>query len=149
MSFSFHSLGQKVRWLPFAILLGMSINLPAASPPPLPPPKPAGPLFRERPFGPTPPPTEAPPRHFQEEEKPIPRSWIIGGAAGIILVVGLTLYGSARAWRSSNIFDQQYRFPVNSAPAFRLGGQRSGGHMATIRAGEAATAGPRGLTKDA
>ncbi len=103
-----------------------------AAPTPLPAPQPAGSLFKERPFGPLPPPTEAPVKRFDTEEKPIPTSYIIGGAAAALLIIALILWGSARAWRSANIFDQQYRFPANPEPALRFGGARSGGHMATI-----------------
>ncbi|MGI9086179.1 MAG: hypothetical protein ACR2HH_00315 [Chthoniobacterales bacterium] len=129
-----HSLGHNgCLLLALAFCLTSASPLPAASPTPLPAPKSAGSLFKERPFGPLPPPTEAPVKRFDlEEEKPIPREWIIGGVAVGLLILALILWGSARAWRSSNLFDQQYRFPENPAPALRLGGTRSGGHLATI-----------------
>jgi hypothetical protein len=133
MSSSNNSLG-RTRSLAFALItLFAGINLFAAAPTPFPPPQPAGPLFEERRFGPLPEPTATPsPRKLEEDAKPIPRGWIIGGAITAALVVVGILYGSARAWYSANIFDQQYRFPVNDKPALRFGGHRSGGHSAAI-----------------
>ncbi len=130
------------RLLPSLLLVLMGTGLFAASPPPLPPPQPAEPLLQERPFGPLPEATETPPpKKFEDEdEKPIPRGWIIGGVAAAVLALAGILYGSARAWHSSNLFDQQYRFPVNDKPALRFGGQRCGGHMATIRSGDSRVA---------
>jgi hypothetical protein len=129
-----HSLGRAVR-LPLLLFLLMGTSLLAKAPTPFPPPQPAESLFHERGFGPTPEPTQAlPSQKFDtEDEKPIPREWIIGGVAATVLAIAGILYGSARAWHSSNIFDQQYRFPVNDNPALRFGGLRCGGHMATIR----------------
>ena len=101
----------------------------------LPTPSPSAPLFEERPFGPLPPPTEPPaPRHVLEdaERKPIPRAWLIGGALAAAVVLLLLLWGALRAWRSSNLFDQQYRFPPIGEAAVRLGGKKSGGHSAQI-----------------
>lgn len=145
-SLGLHSLGRGgARLLPWLLLLLLAnVMLAASSPPPLPPPKPAGPLFKERPFGPLPPPTQPPPKYFSdEEEKPIPREWVIGGSIAAVIIVGLILYGSARAWRRSNIFDQQYHFPPNRKPALRLGGSRCGGNMATLRADDAPAGGAR------
>ena len=42
-------------------------------------------------------------------------------------------YAASRAWRSSNVFDRQYRFPEGGEAALRFGATRSGGHMATIK----------------
>jgi hypothetical protein len=128
------SLGRARPLLPFLLIVLMGAGLFAASPPPLPPPQPAEQLFQEKPFGPQPEATETPPpKKFDTvEEEPIPRAWIIGGVAAVVLALAGILYGSARAWHSSNLFDQQYRFPVNDKPALRFGGQRCGGHMARI-----------------
>lgn len=133
---SFRSLGNLLRLLPWLHLLLTVASLDAAAPTPFPPPSSAGQLFEERGFGPLPLPTQTPPppkRFDSEEEKPIPREWIMAGLATVALAVAGIIYGSARAWRSSNIFDQQYRFPANEHPALRFGGPRGGGHMATIR----------------
>ena len=115
----------------------------------LPAPQPANPLFKDRPFGPVAPPTPTPQRKanvFQEEEKPIPREWIIGGSiAGALLVIAI-LYLATRRWRSSNLFDREYRFPYNEDVAVRFGAQKCGGLMATLRWNESRAA--PGLTKD-
>lgn len=134
MRCSNRSLGRSASLLPLLFLLLTGLSLHAASPTPLPPPAPAGSLFQERAIGAIPrPETPLPKRHNPEDEKPIPREWIIGGIAAAVLVIAGILFRSARAWRSSNIFDQQYRFPVNDNPALRFGAHRCGGHMATIR----------------
>jgi hypothetical protein len=138
---NFRSLGHPEQLFSLFLLLLLSGSLFAASPTPLPAPAPAEQLFKERTFGPLPPPTQTPgPRRFEADEEPIPRGWVIGGIAAALLVVGATLYGSARAWRSSNLFDREYRFPENSNPALRLGGSRCGGHMATINVGHVSQA---------
>ena len=105
----------------------------------LPPPSPSAPLFQERPFGPIPEPTPPPAgrRIELEERKSIPVGWLIaGGVAAFVATVAL-LYLAARAWRSSNLFDRQYRFPVRKDVAVRFGGTKSGGHMAAVRYGAA------------
>ncbi len=135
--------GEGVRVLALLLFL-VGGNLPAATPIPFAP-QPAGPLFKQRTIGAIPSPTEPPAtrRVDPEDEKPIPREWIFGAIAlGVIAALGI-LYGSARAWRSSNIFDQQYRFLVTDNPALRLGGHRSGGHMATIGVGEGTARGSK------
>ncbi len=108
----------------------------AASPTPFPEPSSANSLFQNRPIGALPPPTATPrPKHYfqdEEEVKPIPRSWWIGGIVIAVLAVVALLYGAARSWRSSNLFDRQYRFPTGGTAALRFGGMRSGGHMATL-----------------
>lgn len=84
-----------------------------------------------------PPPTATPtPKHYlqpEEEGEPIPRSWWIGGIAAVALAIVALLYLATRSWRSSNLFDRQYRFPTGGKAALRLGAVRSGGHMATLR----------------
>ena len=108
------------------------------APSPFPAPSSAQSLFQDRPFGPLPPPTATPsPKHIAlEDEEPIPVSWRIGGIAAAVLALAGILYGAARAARSSNLFDRQYRFPEHGAAALRFGAMKSGGHMATIRFGE-------------
>ena len=74
-----------------------------------------------------------------EEHKPLPREWIIGGVAASVLLGVAILYGSLRAWRSSNVFGRQYRFPVSREAALRLGALKSGGHLATVQFGPRAS----------
>ncbi len=102
-------------------------------------PAPAAPLFQDRPFGPRPAPTDTPAARKinPEDDKPIPLTWIIGGACAAAIAIALLLYGSARRWRSSNLFDRQYRFPVDPNPALRFGGKKCGGHLAQVRFGSA------------
>jgi len=120
----------------------------------LPPPEPTRPEFVERPFGPIPPPTPTPsPKRIVEESKPIPRSWIITGIVVAVLATLALLYSGYRAWRSSNLFDRQYRFPKGPSAAVRFGGNKCGGLMATVsfRAPPAGTApaSPESKPKDA
>ena len=65
--------------------------------------------------------------------KPIPRAVLIAGAAVLLLVSSILLLKSARAWRSSNLFDRQYRFPAPGPAALRFGGNRCGGQLATLK----------------
>ncbi|HMJ07075.1 MAG TPA: hypothetical protein VK474_12515 [Chthoniobacterales bacterium] len=117
---------------------------------PLPAPSSAKGLFEEKPFGPLPPPTPTPSVRpiSLEEEKPIPPAFYIGGAVVAALAVAALLYGAARAWRSSNLFDRQYRFPEGAEAQLRFGAMRCGGHMATIAFGPGAEP-PRSKAKDA
>jgi hypothetical protein len=64
--------------------------------------------------------------------KPIPKVVLIAGAAALLLVSGILLVRSVRAWRSSNLFDRQYRFPAPGPVALRFGGNRCGGQLATL-----------------
>jgi hypothetical protein len=64
--------------------------------------------------------------------KPLPLSNKIAIVAGGLVVAAGAFVLSLRAWRASNLFDRQYRFPRVAAPALRLGGKRSGGCMAAI-----------------
>ncbi|MEP6685855.1 MAG: hypothetical protein ABJB22_03685 [Verrucomicrobiota bacterium] len=64
--------------------------------------------------------------------EPIPRAVLISGGAVLLLVSSILLFKSARAWRSSNLFDRQYRFPPPGPAAFRFGGNRCGGQLATL-----------------
>jgi hypothetical protein len=69
------------------------------------------------------------------QTKPIALVWkiVIGGI--VLAAVGGASYVSLRAWRSSNLFDRQYRLPPAPPAALRLGAPKSGGWMATIRFG--------------
>ena len=69
------------------------------------------------------------------QAKPIPLGWKIAVVAMIAIGTGFVLAFSLRAWRSSNLFDRQYRFPAVTVVAFRLGGNKSGGCMSTIEFG--------------
>ena len=122
----------------FSTLLLAVSHSAVCAPTPLPAPSSAKSLFQDRQFGPRPPPTPTPERKPIElaEEEPIPNSWWIGGIAAAVLAVGAIVFGTVRASRSSNLFGRQYRFPAGGVAALRLGGTRSGGHMATIRFGE-------------
>lgn len=138
---------------PSLALLAIFLSLLAAAPAraqPLPTPSPSAPLFRNRPFGPKPPPTPTPAKRIKQETRPIPVGWFIAGGAIVALLIVALLYRSVRAWRSSNFFDRQYRFPTGGAAAVRLGGHKCGGHMATIHFGarQAEGRGPQLETKD-
>lgn len=56
----------------------------------------------------------------------------VGLALLALLALGIAFYFALRAWRSSNLFQRQYHFPVPKDVALRLGASRSGGCMATI-----------------
>ena len=116
----------------------------------LPPPSTSPPEFRDRPFGPKPPPTPPRPSVVRSESpERLPRSWILGGAAFGALIGGGLLFFAFRAWRMARIFGRQYRFPVPAKVAVRLGGERSGGLMATTRfATSGQTAGAESKAKD-
>ena len=128
-------------WRP-AFLLALSVvslhfSNAVAAPSPMPAPTSAGGLFQDKPFGPLPPPTPTPPIQIREFEdpKPIHFGWYVGGAVVTAATILLLLWGAARAWRSSNLFDRQYYFPTDPEPALRLNAVRCGGHMATIDLG--------------
>lgn len=65
--------------------------------------------------------------------KPIPRSWKIAIVASVAVLLAAALALSVRAWRAGNLFDREYRFPPVASAALRLGANRSGGGMATIK----------------
>jgi hypothetical protein len=69
-----------------------------------------------------------------QSKPPKPLSWMskLGVAAAAMLVSLIVLLFSVRAWRAGNLFDREYRFPPVASAAIRLGGNRSGGCMATI-----------------
>lgn len=108
------------------VFVGFAISAPLAFAQPDPS------IFDERryvPTGPPPPPDAARP---PTPAKPIPRAVLIAGAAVFLLVSSLVLVKSARAWRSSNLFDRQYRFPEPGPADLRFGGNRCGGQLATL-----------------
>jgi hypothetical protein len=66
---------------------------------------------------------------------PISSGWKIVVAIVIALTAAALATGlcfAMRAWRSSNLFDRQYRFPAVPEVALRLGASKSGGCMATL-----------------
>lgn len=64
--------------------------------------------------------------------EPLPRSLKIAIAVALLTIALVVLVFSVRAWRVSNLFDREYRFPDAATIAVRLGAKRSGGCMATI-----------------
>jgi|ERR1700682_1323537 len=90
--------------------------------------------------------TETPPPEVASEfapaqsvrSKPIPLPWKIAIVATGLVVAASALLVSVRAWRSSNLFDREYRFPSVTNVALRLGANKSGGGMATIDFGDRA-----------
>lgn len=64
--------------------------------------------------------------------KPLSRMSKLGVVAAVMLVSLVVLLFSIRAWRAGNLFDREYRFPPVASVTIRLGGNRSGGCMATI-----------------
>ena len=105
--------------------------------PALPPPSPSPPVFQDRPFGPKPPATPPRPSIVRTQvPTPFPREWVIGGAAVGVVGGAALLFFAIREWRMSRLFGREYRFPVRNNVSLRLGGERSGGLMATARFGE-------------
>ncbi|CAA9232294.1 MAG: hypothetical protein AVDCRST_MAG42-1195 [uncultured Chthoniobacterales bacterium] len=140
----------KARRLYYAALLGCALILaPALAA--LPPPSPSPPVFQDRPFGPKPAPTPPRPSVVQSDApRPIPRSWIVAGAAIGALGGAALLFFAFRAWRMARLFGRQYRFPVSGNVALRLGGERSGGLSATASFGKnAPPSGAASKPKDA
>ena len=72
------------------------------------------------------------PRQYRPPSEPIPRGWIIAGAALAAFACSAVLYAATKAWRSANLFERKYRFPRGGDAALRFGGNRSGGLMAVI-----------------
>jgi hypothetical protein len=64
--------------------------------------------------------------------KPLPVGWKITIVALGAMGTGFAIAFAMRAWRSSNLFDRQYRFPAVPSGEQRLGANKSGGFMATI-----------------
>ena len=127
---------RRPRWIVATICIFLVLASPAGA---LPPPSPSPPLFQDRPFGPRPAPTPPRPSVVRSDlRQPIPRGWIVAGAGFAVLAGGAILFFAIRAWRVSRLFGRQYLFPVREKVALRLGGERSGGLMATARFGDAA-----------
>jgi hypothetical protein len=57
----------------------------------------------------------------------------IGIAFALAAATGGVLWISMRVWRAANLFDRQYQFQPPQTAALRLGANRSGGHLATIK----------------
>ena len=123
------SLGAVVALL-FVLILTRTADVKAQSPSP-------APSIVLHNFGVIPRATATPAEHHaienDEPEKPLPRSWLIGGAIAVVIGLAGLIYGATRVWHSSNLFDRQYRFPPPQDVPLRLGGEKSGGHMATLR----------------
>jgi hypothetical protein len=64
--------------------------------------------------------------------RPIPRKYVIPGAAVAAFISLFLLSRALGHWHRSNLFDRAYRFPVRGDAAFRLGARRSGGRLAQI-----------------
>ena len=116
------------------LLLAGAAGLPAQGQAP----SPAAPLFREKPFGPKLSVTPTPIRKTTESpaREPLSTAWIVGGSAALALALVALFLGAVRQWRSSNLFDREYRFPIEGEPAMRFGAKRSGGHLARVSFGE-------------
>lgn len=78
------------------------------------------------------PPVSATPAHRAPPSEPIPRGWIIGGAALVFLAGCGLLFAASKAWRAAHVFEGKCRFPIRTEAALRFGGNRSGGLMASI-----------------
>jgi hypothetical protein len=63
---------------------------------------------------------------------PIPLGWKIAIVTIVAVGSGFMLAFATRAWRASNLFDRQYRFPAATTVALRLGAEKSGGCMVVI-----------------
>lgn len=122
-----------LRTLPAALLLVTILCVGAQSSP-----TPDEPLFQDRPFGPYAEATPSVGHAGLYEGSRIPRFWKIGMLAAAAMLGAVLVYRSSRAWRSWNLFDREYRFPVEDEVALRLGGTKSGGHMATASLAPAA-----------
>ena len=93
-------------------------------------------LLASTPLAQTETPTSEVPSEFARAQrapsKPIPLGWKITIVATGFAVAASALLFSVRAWRSSNLFDREYRFPAVKSAALRLGANKSGGSMATV-----------------
>jgi hypothetical protein len=78
--------------------------------------------------------------------RPIPRAFKIGAALLLVVAAGAGAYFAVRTWRFSNLFDRQYVLPPAREATLRLGGNRSGGCMATINFAAAPTEPPLPVT---
>lgn len=66
-------------------------------------------------------------------KKPTSLKVKLGVAFALLTAAAGTLWISMRVWRAANLFDRQYHFPPPQTAALRLGANRSGGHLATIK----------------
>ena len=59
---------------------------------------------------------------------------IVIGVILALIFLGLlkAIHSAMRKWRSSNLFDRQYRFPMVRDVPLRLGAGKSGGTMAAL-----------------
>ena len=69
-------------------------------------------------------------------KKPTSLKIKIGIAFALVAVAAGVLWFSMRVWRAANLFDRQYHFPPPQTAGLRLGANRSGGHLATIKFGD-------------
>ena len=72
-------------------------------------------------------------------KKPTSPKIKIGIAFVLMMVAAGVLWISMRVWRAANLFDRQYHFPPPQTAALRLGANRSGGHLATVKFGDDAS----------
>ena len=63
----------------------------------------------------------------------IARTWKIAVVTSAAVLAAVALTFSVSVWRASNLFDREYRFPPVASAAIRLGADRCGGCMATIK----------------
>jgi hypothetical protein len=66
-------------------------------------------------------------------KKPTSLAVKVGIALALAAAAAGVLWISMRVWRAANLFDRQYQFPPAQTAALRLGANRSGGHLATIK----------------
>jgi hypothetical protein len=69
-------------------------------------------------------------------KKPTPLVVKIGIVFALAAAAAGVLWISIRVWRAANLFDRQYQFLPPQTAALRLGANRSGGHLATIKFGD-------------
>jgi hypothetical protein len=85
-------------------------------------------------------PTTSAENPFVQTAGPLKKPTSLKVKIGIALVVAAAAAGalwiSMRVWRAANLFDRQYQFPPPQTAALRLGANRSGGHLATIKFGD-------------
>jgi hypothetical protein len=144
-------MGVTNRWLGIcgaALMTLVSTAAELSAAPALPPPSPSPPVFEPKPYGPLPAPTPPRPSVVRNDPpRPLPRKWIIGAAAFGAVAGGALLFFGVRAWRMSRLFGRQYRFAVRENVPLRLGGERSGGLLASASFADATSRAPRTASK--